>query len=101
LTETALVTDVGRAAKILRQLAALGVRITLDDFGTGYSSLTYLRSLPIDTVKIDRSFVADLDGAGVLSGLQCAYGQGYLFSRPLPPERLAELLMTRSAELVS
>ena len=62
ITETALVADLGLAACTLRELAELGVRIALDDFGTGYSSLTYLRTLPIHTLKIDRSFVRDLAG---------------------------------------
>ena len=62
VTETALVADLAQAAGTLRELADLGVRIALDDFGTGYSSLTYLRTLPIHTIKIDRSFVRDLAG---------------------------------------
>jgi diguanylate cyclase (GGDEF)-like protein len=62
VTETALVADLTQAAGSLRELAELGIRIALDDFGTGYSSLTYLRTLPIHTLKIDRSFVRDLAG---------------------------------------
>ncbi|MFG1926327.1 putative bifunctional diguanylate cyclase/phosphodiesterase [Cryptosporangium sp. NPDC048952] len=62
VTETALVADLAMAAQTLRELSSLGVRIALDDFGTGYSSLTYLRTLPIHAIKIDRSFVRDLDG---------------------------------------
>ncbi|MDH5821821.1 GGDEF and EAL domain-containing protein [Luteimonas sp. RD2P54] len=60
LTETALLADAEGAARILGRLRALGVRIALDDFGTGWSSLGYLRRLPIDTIKLDRSFVAGL-----------------------------------------
>ncbi|HWH00198.1 MAG TPA: GGDEF domain-containing phosphodiesterase, partial [Pilimelia sp.] len=64
LTETALVADTTAAASVLAQLAKLGVRVALDDFGTGYSSLTYLRTLPIHSIKIDRTFVWGLgDGA--------------------------------------
>ncbi|GAA3397249.1 putative bifunctional diguanylate cyclase/phosphodiesterase [Cryptosporangium minutisporangium] len=62
VTETSLVADLALAARTLRELSDLGVRIALDDFGTGYSSLTYLRTLPIHAIKIDRSFVRDLDG---------------------------------------
>lgn len=64
LTETALMRDVARASHTLGELRALGVRVALDDFGTGHTSLSSLRDLPLDTVKIDRSFVADLRGGG-------------------------------------
>jgi diguanylate cyclase len=60
LTETQLVLDLEHGAAVLTELRALGVRIALDDFGTGYSSLNYLRQLPIDTIKIDRSYICDL-----------------------------------------
>jgi diguanylate cyclase (GGDEF)-like protein len=60
LTEGVMVRDEGRALVILEQLKATGVNLALDDFGTGYSSLGYLNALPIDTIKVDRSFVAKL-----------------------------------------
>jgi diguanylate cyclase (GGDEF)-like protein len=60
LTESAVMTDPERALPVLRRLHALGVRIAVDDFGTGYSSLAYLRRLPVDEVKIDKSFVLGL-----------------------------------------
>ena len=61
MTESSLVGDFPRAVSILRRLKALGVAIAMDDFGTGYSSLSYLRAFPFDKIKIDRSFVTDLD----------------------------------------
>jgi len=77
LTETMLIDDSENTRPLLDALGQLGVRIALDDFGTGYSSLTYLRRLPIDTVKIDRSFVHALgtsteDSAIVTAVIQLA-----------------------------
>jgi len=60
LTETALLDDKTSTRHVLEELKSLGVRIALDDFGTGYSSLSYLHKLPLDKVKIDRSFIEDL-----------------------------------------
>ncbi|NOY22862.1 MAG: EAL domain-containing protein [Acidobacteria bacterium] len=60
LTESAVIQDVRQAVSVMRRIRKLGVRIALDDFGTGYSSLNYLRMLPIDTLKIDQSFVQDV-----------------------------------------
>ncbi len=61
VTETALIQDFDQACASLRMLKALGVGISLDDFGTGYSSLSYVRRFPIDKIKIDRSFVRDVE----------------------------------------
>ncbi len=62
LTETFLVQDNDAAARTLDEVRALGVRIALDDFGAGYSSLDYLRRLPIDIIKLDKSFTQELPG---------------------------------------
>ena len=60
LTESAVMDDASQAKRVLGQLHRLGVNIAIDDFGTGYSSLAYLQSLPVDTLKIDASFVQQL-----------------------------------------
>jgi diguanylate cyclase (GGDEF)-like protein/PAS domain S-box-containing protein len=64
LTESQLLDDVDNAVSISHQLRALGVKLAIDDFGTGYSSLSYLKRFPVDFVKIDRSFISELDQFG-------------------------------------
>jgi EAL domain-containing protein (putative c-di-GMP-specific phosphodiesterase class I) len=73
ITETALMADVDHAISVLHELRGLGVRLAVDDFGTGQSSLTYLRRLPIDSVKVDQSFVfelgSDTSGATIVAAV--------------------------------
>ncbi len=123
LTESMLVDNLQSTIETLKKLREMGITLAIDDFGTGYSSLNYLKQFPIDILKIDRSFVHDLqtnpnDAAitaaivamghqlklkvvaeGVenraqlafLRGCQCDYYQGYLFSPPVPMDRLIDL----------
>jgi diguanylate cyclase (GGDEF)-like protein len=73
ITESVLLRDTEITMDVLRRLEELGVRLAIDDFGTGYSSLTYLRRFPIDTVKIDKSFVDEIassaKGAALVRGI--------------------------------
>jgi diguanylate cyclase (GGDEF)-like protein len=62
ITESMVMTHGASAVEVLEALKAIGVHITIDDFGTGYSSLAYLKRLPIDSIKIDRSFIRDVPG---------------------------------------
>ena len=81
LTETAVMSDPSHAIIVMRQLYDMGVRISIDDFGTGYSSLSYLKQLPVDEIKIDRSFVRDMEHDGndaiiVQSTIDLAHNMG-------------------------
>jgi diguanylate cyclase (GGDEF)-like protein/PAS domain S-box-containing protein len=122
VTETVMMVDADVAAARLDALKALGARIAMDDFGTGYSSLGYLSRLPVDILKMDRSFLSP-NGEGAtglaaaiiaigerlglevvaegiefedqiltLQGLGCELGQGFLFAKPMPHRALVRYL---------
>ncbi|HEU5003726.1 MAG TPA: EAL domain-containing protein [Actinomycetota bacterium] len=81
ITESAVLGELGRAKDLLPKLSAMGVRLALDDFGTGYSSLTYLKEMPVNQVKIDRSFVQHMtsdptDAAIVRATIELAHNLG-------------------------
>jgi diguanylate cyclase (GGDEF)-like protein/PAS domain S-box-containing protein len=122
VTESLLMRTPELTASLLQGLRRKGVRVAIDDFGTGYSSLSYLHRFPIDTLKIDQSFVRKIDTpdglsmiraiidmgrnlglrtiaegvetaqeATILESMGCDRAQGYYFSRPLTPAKLASL----------
>ena len=81
ITESSIMRDMPAALRLLHALRALGVRVSIDDFGTGYTSLGFLKRFPVDVLKIDRSFVADIadgvfDGAVVRAVTTLARGLG-------------------------
>ena len=124
ITESVVLVDDHRPLERLEALRASGVRVILDDFGTGYSSLAYLRRIPLDVLKLDRSFVKgigdDPDAIAIVSavtrmaetlsleviaegvqttselhaleGLGCGLIQGYVFARPMNPDKLVRVL---------
>ena len=130
ITENVLIDSLEDSIKKLGQLKAMGVRLALDDFGTGFSSLTYLRNLPVETLKIDKSFIdkiledrvqkdfvrsiidmahtigLQVTAEGVESEVQlenllqfgCDSVQGYIFSKPVPPEQAIKFSLHKAAD---
>ncbi len=124
ITESAMMENAESAIAMLKQIRSTGVQLSIDDFGTGYSSLSYLHRFPIDTLKVDRSFVNSMEDGSengeivrtvialakalnlnvVAEGIEsihqlhqlrilgCEFGQGYLFSRPLPVAEIEKML---------
>ncbi|MFN8066731.1 MAG: EAL domain-containing protein [Vicinamibacterales bacterium] len=121
ITESTAIADADHAIEVLNRIRDAGFRIVLDDFGTGYSSLSYLELLPINGIKLDRSFIAresrhpailkavivlatELGLSVTAEGIEtlaqcdevrrlgCSYGQGYLFGKPMPPDVTGQLI---------
>ncbi len=91
ITETALVRDVPAACERLEEVKSLGVRVAIDDFGTGYASLSHLQRMPVDILKIDRSFVAALNDGGQSRELLAAIlGVGQSLSLSVVAEGIEE-----------
>ena len=98
VTESALMRDVGQCERLLAALRAGGVRVAIDDFGTGYSSMAYLHRLPVDTLKIDRSFIQEMATdararrlVGTMIELAHHLGIGVVAEGVETPESLAQL----------
>jgi diguanylate cyclase (GGDEF)-like protein len=127
LTESVMMQDMELSLLRLKALRALGVKLAIDDFGTGYSSLNYIRQLPVDILKIDRSFLSDpnpevaqlteaivglarifklkavaegIENRGQvvrLRGINCEFGQGFHFAKPLLGEEILEMAVSQVA----
>lgn len=124
ITESSIMQNNAIAMEQLQQLKARHIQLSIDDFGTGYSSLSYLQHLPVDILKIDRSFIDSIEqnatnlkivetiaslshslnlkvvAEGIetlkqlatLTDLNCEYGQGYLFSKPIPDHSVIDFI---------
>jgi diguanylate cyclase (GGDEF)-like protein len=122
LTESLAMNDVAATGQTMSELQTLGVKLSIDDFGTGYSSLSYLRRFPVDTLKIDQSFVKTMDAenyaiittiVGLARNLElkviaegvettdqhqllrlagCESAQGYLFAEPMPAKSVGDFI---------
>ncbi|WP_134686062.1 bifunctional diguanylate cyclase/phosphodiesterase [Brevibacillus migulae] len=123
ITETVLMKEIEKMSKIMEEIRSLGVNISIDDFGTGFCSLLYLKKLPVNTLKMDKAFIDDIENEqdirviessiitlakglnlevlaegvetwqqyNALKKIGCDYIQGYLFSKPLPPDEFFQL----------
>lgn len=131
ITESAIMDNAEMAIALTKELRSRQIQISIDDFGTGYCSLGYLHHFPVDTLKIDRSFVNQIQGgnrnyqvvntiialsnqlelAVIAEGIEttqqlewlqqlgCQFGQGYLFSKPLPAAEIESIYLTKSSEM--
>ena len=127
LTESIVIDNPAKSIATLNELRDSGIKLSIDDFGTGYSSFNYLKELPITAIKIDKSFIENIDvfsrdlalvksiidiahilelevvAEGIettkmqnlLKQANCDTAQGYLYSRPVPPEQFSELLSNK------
>jgi EAL domain-containing protein (putative c-di-GMP-specific phosphodiesterase class I) len=104
ITESTAMEDLEASAQILRALQDMGVRIAIDDFGTGHSSLSYLKNFPIQTLKIDRSFVKDIpgdpnDAAIVSAAIAMAHSLGLtVIAEGVETEEQIEFLRDRACD---